>query len=181
MDLESSDDGGSGVFTSLSGSNGSSNGGRGRRRKRKNQLNDSFANLIQPLQRFTKREQQGEGGSSGGGDDVFITTFTNPMREKRLEVFDEVESYDFDSSSNAARDGGDNKRIRSSNSFDTQSGSKNDDVDSGDDIEEDEALDMKNEKEEKLKKEMEDLREEVERWKKVNNKLMSKLKKISSK
>ena len=185
--IECSDDGGSGVFTSLSGSNGTSGGGGGRRRKRKNQLNDSFADLIQPLQRFTRKEQQIEDRSVGGGDnsgsakDGFITVFSKSMREKRLEVFDEDESYDIDSSFHSTRGADDNKRIRLSNRDDIQPANEDDCSDTDDETVKADTCDKKNEKVEELRKEMEDLREEVARWKKVNNKLMSKLKKISSK
>ena len=158
--IESSDDVGAGIFF----------GGGGRRRwKRKCQLNDSLADLIKPLQRFTRREQSldDEFGSNGKTDNVedFMPTFARPFKERRfLHPIQESEAYAILNSSR------DRKNVREySNVTDTFTKSNIEKKNDNESVHE--YYSKQSENENILQKEIDNLREEVARWKKVNNKL----------
>lgn len=141
-----------GIFTSLSGNSG-------RRRKRKSNNNESLADLIKPLQRFTRKEQQMDDGNNTL--EYFIPTFIRPMKGSQGDVIEESKVYDF----NNALPSTNIKRTKIKTTID-ETKSKTETADDESSL--------------SMKKEIEILREEVARWQKVNNKLMMKLKSVSS-
>ena len=154
--IENSDEdeigGEGGIFTSLSGNSG-------RRRKRKSNNIESLADLIKPLQRFTRKEQQMDDGNNTL--EYFLPTFIRPMKGSQGDVIEESKVYDF------------NNALPSTNIKRAKVKATIDETKSKTEIADDESsLSMK--------KEIEILREEVTRWQKVNNKLMMKLKSVSS-
>jgi WD40 repeat protein len=155
----SDDDDGASTFTSMTSN--SHGGGGGRKRKRKNNHGESLADLIQPLQRYTKREQQIDDGSrkdllqTAG----FVPIFSRAVHDQGLSLIQEIESHE--TSPNLSR-----KKIRSEQH-------NNGVVDRPEDN-----PNLCHEQDDETKRELEQLREEVSRWKKVNNKLMQKLKDV---
>mmetsp|Transcript_27149 Transcript_27149/g.40830 ORF Transcript_27149/g.40830 Transcript_27149/m.40830 type:complete len:301 (+) Transcript_27149:236-1138(+) len=212
----SSDDNDGSIFRSNSDNSG---GRRLNRRKRKAQSKScSLASLIKPLQRFTRRELQMDdynNGDGGCGNNDFVMAFTNPIKEDKLEVLEDVKCYeDLDSRVSSSTTSGRNnggKRIRiviedsknsnkknelekggkdggkgkTSNSRDTDTVSTSTcdtkDTDPTSKNKDNDCSNLNDTKEkEEMIKEMNQLREEVARWQKVNNKLLMKLKKATT-
>ncbi len=188
--IESSNDGNdSSIFSSHSNSSGN----RRSSRKRKSNSNDSLANLIKPLQRFTNKELHMDNCSSnkGNGNSGFVTAFTSPIKEDKLEVLEDVGCYEdleFRMFSMAQGPSNSNKRIRIVIE-NKSTNKKNESKEDGKIV----SLDTKDtkgvhsttgndntkdaEQKEEMMKEIAQLREEVTRWQRVNNKLLLKLQK----
>jgi len=179
---------GGGIFTS-STSHGT--GGGNRKRKRKKQNNEALADLIKPLERFTKYEQSmdGDGYDNDGGSE-FVMAFTKPMKKKDyLDVVSMEESYDDYGSSNIVLTTRQSGTISPSTPTTTTENPMQVDQDEDEvtnEMKRDPGHEVNtskgpSEKESELEDEVKKLREEVARWQKVNNKLMLKLKKTSAK
>ena len=93
MWIENSDDGND---ASIFSSNSNTIGGRRCRRKRKSHSNASLANLIKPLQRFTKQELRMDDSSSNNvnGDHGFVMAFASSIKEDKLKFLEDVECYE---------------------------------------------------------------------------------------